>query len=64
MRQGIVCGNGASCDKCGKMLYPKEVIKVKSFELDCSIDNTGRYKQVDKADVCEDCYEELKKWFT
>jgi len=55
--------NGAICDKCKKkVLKPNDTIKIKSFmkEID---DSTGKYFQLDKADLCEECYKELKKWF-
>jgi len=55
--------NGAICDKCKKkVLKPNDVIKVKSFMKEIE-DSTGRYFQLDKVDLCEECYEEMKKWF-
>lgn len=43
MRMSVTGNNGACCDKCGKLLIPADVIKIKSQTLDLR-DSTGRYK--------------------
>lgn len=43
MRMSVTGNNGACCDKCGKILIPVDVIKIKSQTLDLR-DSTGRYK--------------------
>lgn len=63
MRASVVGSNGAICDKCGKVLHPKEVIKLKTLQLDLEIDNTGRYKTVFAKDLCLECSKDLERWF-
>lgn len=57
MRHSIVNGNGFLCDICGCPLYPKEVIRIKSF-IPKKNDKTGKYEILDTIGVCEDCYKQ------
>lgn len=50
--------NGACCDKCGKLLMPADVTKIKSQTLDLR-DSTGRYKTKKLCDLCNNCYRDL-----
>ena len=58
MRLGVVYGNGCICDKCHKVLLPKEAIKIKALKLN-EKDSTGRYNTLGKEDLCEKCYQDL-----
>ena len=58
MRVGVVYGNGCACDKCHKILLPKEAIKIKALKLN-EEDSTGKYNTLGKADLCLDCYQEM-----
>lgn len=51
-------GNGACCDKCGKILMPADVTKIQSQTLNLH-DSTGRYKFKKLCDLCSDCYRDL-----
>lgn len=50
--------NGACCDKCGKLLIPADVIKIKSQTLDLRY-STGIYKTEKLCDLCNNCYRDL-----
>lgn len=56
MRIGVVNGNGYQCDTCGKLLYSKDVIRVKSFIPKKVDNNTGEYVILDVIGVCQNCY--------
>ena len=61
MRESIIYGNGASCDKCGEMLYPKNVTKIKFVQLsrDPQKASQGSYTSRCSRDLCENCYKKV-----
>lgn len=66
MRYGVVNGNGALCDKCGKALYPREIIKLKPVLLASNPDKrcTGVYTQLGKYDLCMSCFKLIQDFIT
>lgn len=61
MRVAIDNGNGAICDKCGKSIIRREIIKLKFIQLseDPNKASSGIYKQINKKDLCISCYNNL-----
>lgn len=61
MRVGIDNGNGAICDKCGKSIIYRDIIKLKFMQLseDSNKASSGIYKQINKKDLCISCYNNL-----
>ena len=57
--QNNIHGNAVFCNKCKKILYPKDRIKIKSYKVP-----EGSREEVydlhDSIDLCKDCYIALK----
>ena len=58
MRLSLDNGNGACCDKCGKLITGRDIIKLKFLQLDKDPHkaSTGVYKTINGRDLCKDCY--------
>ena len=58
MRLALDNGNGACCDKCGKLITGRDIIKLKFLQLDEDPHkaSTGFYKTINGRDLCKDCY--------
>lgn len=56
MRIGLINGNGFECDICHELLYPEEVIRIKSIIPKIG-SSTGDYITKDTMGVCNKCYE-------
>ena len=61
MRLGVVYGNGCTCNKCHKVMLPREAIKLKVTKLSDIPEkaSTGHYKTLGHADLCEKCFKEI-----
>ena len=62
MRKSVDGANGASCDICGRILFPNDCIKLKFYKKDPE-DQTGLYLTINTRDVCQSCYDNLMKQF-
>lgn len=55
---------GAYCDKCGVLLLPIQVIKVKPITLnkDCTGYTGCSHQRGKHYDLCDNCFNDLEKW--
>ena len=57
--QNNIHGNAVFCNKCKKILYPKDRIKIKSYKVPEG-SREEVYDMHECIDLCEDCYISLK----